>query len=386
MNETVKKIVDMLFAKTVDTEETRALHDEVMNNCQEHYADLVARGLSEDDAIHEVIVSLKGMEDVIAEYKIREEEPAQDHSGDTVMFHMPKFPEFTLDGVKRIKIETVSDNIIVQPSENDQINLRYDGTKETIVAENIGETLKIGLKRISGDGDQKTDAPKTGWRDVFPKHEDGSFSFNLKALGEMIQNTMSNVSIGGDGTLTVEIPTGAGYVLEANSRGGDVKVDGCCNITELKMNSTGGDVSAELDGGMTLREIAMNSTSGDINLEGNADKLTASTISGDVDITGSFGTATLKSVSGDVELNGSVHKLLANSVSGDVTLETENAGEQDLWITSVSGDAEVDLPDDVPVCLSANTGSGDVENRHPNVQDARINIHAKTASGDINVL
>ena len=49
MNETVKKIVDLLFAKTVDNEETRALHDEVMNNCQEHYADLVARGLSEDD-------------------------------------------------------------------------------------------------------------------------------------------------------------------------------------------------------------------------------------------------------------------------------------------------------------------------------------------------
>ena len=385
MNETVKKIVDMLFAKTVDNEETKALHDEVMNNCQEHYADLVARGLNEDDAIHEVIVSLKGMEDVIAEYKIREEAPAQDHSGDTVMFHMPKCPEFTLDGVKRIKIETASDSISVQPSENGQINLHYDGMNQTIVAENIGETLKIGLKKLIS-GQEKQEAPKTGWRDVFPKHEDGSFSFNLKALGEMISNTMSNVSIGGNGTLTVEIPAGAEYVLEANSRGGDVRVDGCSNITELKMNSTGGDVSAELDGGMTLREIAMNSTSGDINLEGNADKLTASTISGDVDITGSFGTATLKSVSGDVELNGSVHKLLANSVSGDVTLETENAGEQDLWITSVSGDAEVDLPDDVPVCLSANTGSGDVENRHPNVQDARINIHAKTASGDINVL
>ena len=385
MNETVKKIVDMLFAKTVDNEETRALHDEVMNNCQEHYADLVARGLSEDDAIHEVIVSLKGMEDVIAEYKIREEAPAQDHSGDTVMFHMPKCPEFTLDGVKRIKIETASDNIIVQPSENDQINLHYDGMNQTIVAENIGETLKIGLKKLIS-GQEKQEAPKTGWRDVFPKHEDGSFSFNLKALGEMISNTMGNVSIGGNGTLTVEIPVGAEYVLEANSRGGDVKVDGCSNITELKMNSTGGDVSAELDGGMTLREIAMNSTSGDINLEGNADKLTASTISGDVDITGSFGTATLKSVSGDVELNGSVHKLLANSVSGDVTLETENDGEQELWITSVSGDVEVDLPDDVPVCLSTNTASGEVENQHPNVPDARIKIHAKTASGDINVL
>ncbi len=386
MNETVKKIVNMLFAKTVDSEETRALHDEVMNNCQEHYADLVARGLSEDDAIHEVILSLKGMEDVIAEYKIPEEAPEQEEAADHVMFHMPKITEFTLDGVKRIKIETVSDHIIVQPSENDQINLRYDGTKETIVAENIGDTLKIGLKKIFVDGEQNTEAPKTGWRDVFPKHEDGSFSFNLKALGEMIQNTMSNVNLGGDGTLTVEIPTGAEYVLEVNSRGGDVRVNGCSNITELRMNSTGGDVNADLPGGLTLREIMMNSTSGDINLEGNADKLTASTMSGDVDINGSFGTATLKSVSGDVELTGSFRNLQANSVSGDVTVETENDGEQDMRINSVSGDVEVDLPGDVPVCLSNATVSGDTKNRHPNVKDAGIVINVKTTSGDINVL
>ena len=385
MNETVKKIVDLLFAKTVDNEETRALHDEVMNNCQEHYADLVARGLSEDDAIHEVILSLKGMEDVIAEYKIREE-PEQEAAGDVTIPNMPEFPEFTLDGVKKIRIETIGDDIVVRPSENNQINISYDGMKQTIVAENAGETLKIGLKKINIEGDQKTDGPKTSWRDVFPKHEDGSFSFNLKALGEMISNSMSNVSIGGDGTLTVEIPAGAEYALEANSRGGDVKVDGCHNISELKMNSTSGDVKAVLPAEKTLSEITMNSTSGDIMLEGNASKLTASTMSGDVDITGSFGTATLKSVSGDAEMNGAVRKLQANSVSGDVTLETENDGEQELWITSVSGDVEVDLPDDVPVCLSTNTASGEVENQHPNVPDARIKIHAKTASGDINVL
>ena len=68
MNETVKRIVDILFQDTVENDETRALHEELMNNCQEHYQDLIGRGLSEDEAVSEVVESLKGMKDVIAQY------------------------------------------------------------------------------------------------------------------------------------------------------------------------------------------------------------------------------------------------------------------------------------------------------------------------------
>ena len=56
MNETVKRIVDILFQDTVENDETRALHEELMNNCQEHYQDLVNRGLSEDEAVREVLL------------------------------------------------------------------------------------------------------------------------------------------------------------------------------------------------------------------------------------------------------------------------------------------------------------------------------------------
>ena len=68
MNQTVKRIVDLLFEDTVENEETRALHEELMNNCQERYHDLISRGLSEEEATGEVVDSLKGMKDVIAEY------------------------------------------------------------------------------------------------------------------------------------------------------------------------------------------------------------------------------------------------------------------------------------------------------------------------------
>ena len=67
MNQTVKRIVDILFQDVVENEETNALHEELMNNCQEHYQDLVNRGLSEDEAVGEVVESLKGRIENITE-------------------------------------------------------------------------------------------------------------------------------------------------------------------------------------------------------------------------------------------------------------------------------------------------------------------------------
>ena len=76
MNQTVKRIVDILFQETVENDETKALHEELMNNCQEHYQDLISRGLSEDEAVAEVVESLKGMKDVIAQYPKKTAGPA----------------------------------------------------------------------------------------------------------------------------------------------------------------------------------------------------------------------------------------------------------------------------------------------------------------------
>ena len=44
MNPIIRQMVDILFQDVVENEETRALHDELMNNCQEHYQDLISSG------------------------------------------------------------------------------------------------------------------------------------------------------------------------------------------------------------------------------------------------------------------------------------------------------------------------------------------------------
>ena len=67
-NETVERIVNLLFQDVEMTDEVQALYDETMSNCQERYQDMTSRGLSDDDAIAAVVESLKGMEDVISQY------------------------------------------------------------------------------------------------------------------------------------------------------------------------------------------------------------------------------------------------------------------------------------------------------------------------------
>ena len=68
MNASIQGIIDHMFRDTVDNAETRALHEELLNNCLEHYDDLIARGMSETEAIDAVVDSLKGMKEVIDEY------------------------------------------------------------------------------------------------------------------------------------------------------------------------------------------------------------------------------------------------------------------------------------------------------------------------------
>ena len=68
MNATIHGIIDHMFKDTVDNAETRALHEELLNNCMEHYDDLIGRGMSEIEAIDAVVDSLKGMKEVIDEY------------------------------------------------------------------------------------------------------------------------------------------------------------------------------------------------------------------------------------------------------------------------------------------------------------------------------
>lgn len=378
MNETVKRIVDLLFNNTVDNEETRALHDEIMNNCQEHYSDLVSRGLSEDDAVHEVVLSLKGMEDVIAEFRL----PPEQNAEESVTDELPPVIDFNTEGVNRIRVETVSEDIVVRTSPDGRFNFRYDGTKRTLDIVREGETLRVGLKKLEVTP-LATDEKTYTWRDVFPQHENGGFSFDMKALLGKLQ-THINVATGEEATLTVELPAEFGGTLDVMSRSGEIDLS-ACDVTGVSLNTTSGTVNAEMDPNVKMERVTLNSTSGDITYYGSGNRLTVSVISADVDIKGDFDTAAIKSVSGDIEFRGTTNSLRANSVSGDQTIRVGWTEAADVRMESVSGDLDLVLPEELKADITVHTTTGDTEIERASEPSASTKVWLKTVSGDIDV-
>ena len=115
MNDKVQKIVDLLFIDTVDSEETRAFREEVLNNCRERCEDLIAQGRTEDEALAAVAESLSGMEEALAPY--RRSDPAEG-AGDTVL---------SAEGVRAVRARLARFDLEVRPSGDGKVHFRAEG-------------------------------------------------------------------------------------------------------------------------------------------------------------------------------------------------------------------------------------------------------------------
>ena len=142
MNETVKRIVEILFQDTEMTDEVAAIKDEVMNNCQERYADLVARGMTEDEAIGEVVESLKGMEEVISEFpKVkREPEAGAETTGNRDLVFDPAV-------ISLVDVHMISEDVIFDASDDDLIHVQYDGDELPYVKAYVQHHTLHGMRK-----------------------------------------------------------------------------------------------------------------------------------------------------------------------------------------------------------------------------------------------
>ena len=368
MNQTVKRIVDILFQDTVENDETRALHEELMNNCQEHYQDLIGRGLSEDEAVAEVVDSLKGMKDVIAQYpKKAAGETAgcdEDDEGKSWVFA----------GVDVLKVETSDQDVEVNTSADGAIHI-YCDDPERLKADQNGNTLRI-------TGAKKTE--KAGHSFEFPEGEEISITGILNMVGKAIRSVATTFQSGAP--IIIEVPEGQMKEIEVNSRSGDI-VCSCAMARKMIVRSTSGDVTLQPETEKTAEKMTVSTVSGDAEVHGSALEGEASSMSGSVTVDGVFETLEMKSTSGDVEFTGSVLELSASSISGDVTLTVENTTLRQITAKSTSGDVEIDLPDGLKnVHAECATVSGDCCSRVSDAgYNAAVQIRAKSISGDVTV-
>ena len=367
MNQTVKRIVDLLFEDTVENEETKALHEELMNNCQEHYEDLISRGLSEDEATGEVVDSLKGMKDVIAEYpkKNGAAQPGEEE---------PAGLSRTFTGIDSLRAETTDQDIRVSPSADEAIHV-YCDDPEGLTCEQEGGRLVIrGVKK----------------RDKFAapfEMEDGeevSLSGILNMVGKAIRNVAASFVNGAP--IRIETPDSSLAEMDLNSRSGDISCS-CAFARRMTARSTSGDVRLDPETERTAECLLVSTVSGEADVSGSAMTAEVSSMSGDVTVDGVFGTLQVKSTSGEAEFTGSVGELTASSVSGDAEVTIENTTLKRIDARSTSGDVKITLPAGLPgVHAECSTVSGEVLSRISEAgAGAPVQIRAKSVSGDVSV-
>ena len=386
MNATVQRIVELLFEDLEMSAEVQAIKDEVMNNCQERYEDLLAQGLSEDEATGAVVESLKGMEEVLAQYPRKPEAHACGvEDGEGLVFPAA--------GLRSVKVSLFSDDVTIEPSDDGNVHVIYDREEMP----DVSIRMEGGCLTVSRDGEQKQ---KKGHG--FDRENVTINSFS--DLGKLFRNLHVVVSLGNEGKITLTLPKGCAPDLNVRTLSGDISLEDV-SAGEVALNSTSGDISVEnveatvltaattngevnvdLPEELTLERAELRTTSGDVEARLNAQRCKAQSMSGDVTLEGRIREADVGSVSGDVNLRADVEQVIVKSVSGDVDVTCDSEELREITAQSTSGDVDVRLPGGIGcICLNTRTLSGDVNYSVAMDPNAPVRVMVSTVSGDIDV-
>ena len=348
MNATVERIVNLLFEDLQESEEVVALREEVMNNCQERYRDLREQGLTEDDAIGQVVESLKGMEEMLASYPKKKAEPRDP-------FGEESFAKDGVDSVHRLRAELMDACLTVEPSPDGGIHCKMDGPGSPFI-------------RVKQEGDCLL---------VTQNQESGGNGSAFSWLGGLVRIWAS-----GGCDIRLQLPWAVSLKnVNVHTMSGDVTwrkvpADG------MEVRTASGDTRLE---GFSGGEIRIHSASGDIDLRGDCTRLSMESMSGDIEWAGTAERVLCKTASGDVDLNGDFREIEASSVSGDVDLRVCGTETDRIQLKSVSGDVELTLPRGVRADAQTSSVSGDVRNNTDPDAEKAVQVKASTVSGDITI-
>ncbi len=382
MNDTVKKMVDLLFQDTEMNQEAQALYDELMANCQERFSDLVAQGHSADDAIGCVMESLKGMDEVISQYPrkakvkvekkftIDVEDDDMDENDDDGM------DENDMGGGRR---EFDASKVEVISYDARAIDLVCDATAGNDIVIDYGDLKNV---EISLDGGKLSIVKKDSVNRSF-SFNNMNFSIpNILGLAKLLGS-----EIGGDGEIHISLPMDKAFALEFRSTSGDFNIEGV-SLKSITADTMSGDILLVPSIASKLSGVRLNTASGDIQMELAADEINAKTMSGDIKAHCECDTLGIVSVSGDVKFKGHAKEINAKSVSGDVKLRNLGSELKKVNAVSTSGNVRVKLPSDIgAVELHAKSISGNVSNEFKSISgEPSVYVCASTVSGNVEVL
>lgn len=393
MNASIRGIIDHMFRDTVDNAETRALHEELLNNCLEHYEDLIGRGMSETEAIDAVVDSLKGMKEVIDEYPkkpgsgnknnaesgktdtVPEIRVEQETERKEVKTEKPSEYCYSPETIRKIRTDLKSSDLKISRSSDGKIHVRCEDMEQLICEQN-GDSLRIRTE----------DKSRQSIQEAGEKMKNSEFSLNglLSFIGKAISSVASNITVSWN--VYIELPDMMLEEMDLNSKSGDVEMEACVPKA-LTIHTMSGDAIVKAMNGSKAERVIITSMSGDTGFSGDACKVTMSSMSGDVEAKGSFTEAELKSTSGEAGLAGAAEKVRVHSVSGDVNIRIHSASVRNIEGRSTSGDVEIRLPEGTnSVHARTSTVSGEIKCSVPDAgANAILTIDAGSVSGDVTI-
>ena len=392
MNNLVKELIDNMFRNVEENDETRALHDELMINCQERFEDLLAGGMSEEEAVNAVRDSLGGMQEVIDGYprkaeevqeKMEAEEKDTESSGEYIR---------SMYGISGIMVESGSHDVEIVPGSGDQMVIRCDRNTRLEFTTDDGtmtvRTVTLADEVCDNVGTAARSDEDTGFMDLSLNELLTRVKSIVDTAARSVIDWVSRKGFVDDSLIHIEVPAELVSCIEVNSASGDVRISGM-KAKEYTIRSASGDINLECDRKERIERLTASSASGDIQAQSVwASSAEISSISGDLDVEGDFGDLTCKSVSGDVEVEGTALNAWVKSVSGDVDVGLEQAQTGEICLETTSGDVELRLPADCPaVKLKTSTTIGETDCGVENAgEGAPLSVSASTISGDISII
>ena len=383
MNEKVTQMVDLLFRDVLFSGEVQALYDEVLNKCQDRFADLLHGGMSEEEALSAVMESLTGMEEVLRDYPRRKAsapaaEPASQKTETEAEGPSGSAPvRFSPEEIRAIHGRLYNCDVKVLPSDG-------DCTLE-IIGEVHHQLDPDGKLRIWQE--KRSDHLFNGisWEESL-----NSFEHFGDALNQLARNFSRLVSDGfrsgaPENQVILHLPVSAHPNVNLLPSSGEIDWRGVAPGAEFTLHSTSGDLRVEVERDFLLPDVQIGTTSGDADLRFSAVHARLVTVSGDITWEGRAENAEISSTSGDLEIRGEYQELAMNSTSGDLVLEITSPQAAKLNLNSVSGDIEVRFPAATEeVSASLKTVSGEIRQRGIQLTDtAPVRLQAHTVSGDL---
>ena len=248
-----------------------------------------------------------------------------------------------MDGITKINFDLCSSDIVIKPSDSDEISINYRGPESLKDKLDLTATVDNGILTIKQDKTRQF------------------FFFGFWNLTPRV--------------LEIKIPESYSNELNIGNTSGDLTITGDYRLTAFTARLTSGDANVE---NIKCPDFSLESTSGDVKLGIiEAKNLNISLTSGQITAASLTGDGYIGTISGDIRIDSLMGTARMSATSGDVTLSSLSGGGS---VTCTSGDIEVNVAESSGD-LSVSTSSGSVDMSFEG--SAAYKIDARCTSGDV---